>query len=161
VSTIRVNREFAAFLALTSLVWAQGCYVYRRPTEAVAPGAVVRVRSRTPFVVQAGGPAAVPPVTECRATYIEGVVDTTTADTLAFRRVKWVWPAARADSSCLAIKRSAVVVPPDQARVAVRHYSGGRTLLFVVGVSIVSFVAIAAATWDQGYWSSGGCWICD
>ncbi len=155
--TIRVNRELAASLALTSLFCAQGCYVYQRPPgPMLAAGAVARVQSHAPFFVQAGGPSATPSGAACRATYVEGVVDTSAADTLTFRQLRWIRPTKQGDAPCLAIKERAVVVRPDEARVTVRRYSGGRTLLLVVGVAVVSFVALLALTWNNVDWSSTG-----
>jgi hypothetical protein len=158
MSTIRIHREFAAFLALTSLACAQGCYVYQRPVgDAIAPGASVRVQSPAPFVVQAGGPSGEPTAAECPATMVEGIVAATAADTLRFSRLTGGQLTREAGPACLAIKGTAAIVRPAEARVTVRRYSGGRTLLLVALVSVGAF-ALMLSQADFGALSGGLDW---
>src|SRR5687768_10779955 len=155
MSTVRPHRCIVAFVALSSLLFAQACHAYQRPApgKGITYDSRVRVRSAQPFVVlPAAAEAAGTERRECRATTAEGYVSRAWADSLMFQGLRSVVPANGDAASCRWARSSSVIVPIAGADVTVKRVSGKRTvvLLLVIAVSLVALAALAASQIEYG-----------
>lgn len=160
-----VHRNFAALLAVSSVLCAQACYAYQRPSvgTVLEPGARVRVQSAAPFAVRPAPFADTAVVAgDCRATLIEGVATTASADGVTFQSLTHLVSANPDGGSCRWATKAAVIVPTDGADVTLHGFSGKRTvvLLIVLAATVLAYAVYGVSQIKFPLSGGGDCAFC-
>jgi hypothetical protein len=165
MSIVRPRRRTAAFVALSSLLFVEGCHAYQRPLpgKGIPSQSRVRLRSAEPFaVLPASADGAGPQRRECRATTVEGHVAKATADSVTFQRLSSVVAANGDATSCRWARTTSVIVPVAGTDVTVNRFSGKHTAigLVITAVTIVALIAFVVSQMEYSIGDGGDCAFC-
>ena len=138
-------RRVTAIAVLFSMFFTQACATYSRARGTPSPGSRIRVTAKGGLPVYEGVLAT--GAATCRATNIDGTVQSSRGDTLTVLAVKRLTDGARA-ASCSAANGVTIVAPLDIADVRVRHISATRTTFLILGLALVAVAATAGT--DKG-----------
>ncbi|NUO64674.1 MAG: hypothetical protein HOQ11_01545 [Gemmatimonadaceae bacterium] len=130
------HRRGIGCFAASALAFLQGCYYYAPTTLPVAMGSEVRIEGAAVELHE--GPTIMPGGTTCRVRRVTGVLASARGDTLSLQPVtdlRRVSPRG----SCARVSRVTLVADAQSTRVAVPKFSGAKTALSIIGVTV--FVA--------------------
>jgi hypothetical protein len=156
---VPLHRNCVALVAVWSVLGAQACSAYQRPPVGIVvePGAHMRVQSAVPFVVRPATFADTAAVAgDCRATLVEGAATTASADAVMFRSLSHLVSANLDDGSCRWATKAAVIVSTNGADVTLRRYSGKRTAVLLIALTLAFLVYAAYGLSQMDFPISGG-----
>ena len=128
-------------LAASALVFVQGCYYYAPARLPLGSGREVRIEGAAIELHE--GSTIRTDGGSCAAGSVTGIVERSRGDTLTLQPlidVKGVAPRG----SCSRLSRVTLLAPAATTRVTTPKFSGAKTALSVIGVSVLAAVVVSA-----------------